>query len=127
MPTKNSVNDKKSDVKQTQSKWKRICRPKNWREEIKGVKQPCWCREEWTENHEDGNHEPVLVQVATTPVLDKHTAASGEGDEQARADTRDASQSEDTEEEATDTEEESEEELEEGWQHGWYGPVRCEE
>ena len=40
---------------------KQMHRPKRWREEINGVKQPCWCGEEWHDNHEDGNHGPVDV------------------------------------------------------------------
>ena len=39
------------------------CRPENWREEFNGVKKPCWCGEEWTDCHEDGNHGPVWVQA----------------------------------------------------------------
>ena len=133
MPTENSVNDKKSKVKQTHFKRKKIRKPKHWREEINNVKQPCWCHEEWTDNHEDGNHEAVLVQVPITPVipsapvLDKCKAASDENDEQTHADAIDTAKSEDAQKEANETDEESEEELEEGWQHGWYGPVCCEE
>ena len=36
-------------------------RPKRWREQINGVKQPCWCGEHWHDGHEDGNHGPVAV------------------------------------------------------------------
>lgn len=133
MPTENSVNDKKSKVKQTHFQLKKIRKPKHWREEINNVKQPCWCHEEWSDNHEDGNHEDVFVQVPITPVtpsapvLDKCKAASDENDEQTHADAIDSAKSEDAQKEANETDEESEEELEEGWQHGWYGPVRCEE
>jgi hypothetical protein len=42
---------------------KKVCRPKEWREEIGGIKQPCWCGEEWKDYHEDGRHGPVLVEV----------------------------------------------------------------
>jgi hypothetical protein len=43
--------------------YRKICRPKNFREEINDIKQPCWCGEQWSDNHEDANHGPVLVQV----------------------------------------------------------------
>jgi len=43
---------------------KKICRPKKWREEINNIKQPCWCGEEWSDNHEDANHGPVLVPIS---------------------------------------------------------------
>lgn len=42
---------------------RKICRPKNWRSEISNIKQPCWCGEEWFDNHEDANHGPVWVEV----------------------------------------------------------------
>lgn len=99
MPTEKSANDKKSKVKQTHFKRKKIRKPKHWREEIDNVKQPCSCHEEWSDNHED---------VPSTPVLDKHKAASGEGDEQAHADAIDTAKSEDVQEEANETDEESE-------------------
>ena len=66
MATENSVPDQKADVKQTEHTkllYKKICRPKNWRPEINNVKQPCWCHEEWTDYHEDGNHGDVWVEV----------------------------------------------------------------
>jgi hypothetical protein len=44
--------------------YKKICRPKKWRAEINNIKQPCWCGEEWSENHEDSNHGPVLVPIS---------------------------------------------------------------
>ncbi len=40
---------------------KKMCRPKNWRAEVGGIKQPCWCGEEWKDYHEDGSHGPVWV------------------------------------------------------------------
>ena len=60
---KHPVSDEKTENKQTQSKLKKICRPKKWREEIDNVKQACWCGEEWYDNHEDGNHSPIWVKV----------------------------------------------------------------
>lgn len=42
---------------------KKICRPKNWCPEINGIKRPCWCGEEWSDNHEDANHGPVCFYV----------------------------------------------------------------
>ena len=97
---------------QRQSVWKKICRPKGWREEIKGIKQPCWCGEEWYDNHEDGNHEDVLVEM---PVLGKRKA---EAEEMKKVEVEEEEEREDSDE--------SEEELEEGWEHGWYGPVRSQ-
>jgi hypothetical protein len=41
---------------------KKVYRPKNWRSELGGVKQPCWCGEEWKDYHEDGNHGPIVVE-----------------------------------------------------------------
>ena len=41
---------------------------RRWEEEIEGVKQACWCGEEWCDNHEDGNHEDVYIEM---PVLGK--------------------------------------------------------
>ena len=42
---------------------KKMCKPKKWCEEIGGIKQPCWCGEEWHDNHEDADHGPVFVQL----------------------------------------------------------------
>ena len=39
---------------------KKVCMPKNWRAEVGGVKQPCWCGEEWKDYHEDGRHGPIM-------------------------------------------------------------------
>ena len=47
---------------QTRVTYKKICRPTNWRGEINNIKQPCWCGEEWFDNHEDANHGPVFVR-----------------------------------------------------------------
>ena len=127
MVMEHSVKGKKVESKQTQFQLKKISRPKNWREEIENVKQPCWCKEQWCDNHEDGNHGPVLVKVPITPVLGKRKAASAQDDDEACVEGCDASESEAEKDESEEDEDESEEELEEGWQHGWYGPVRCEE
>lgn len=99
----------KTRDRQGQSEWKKVCRPEGWEEQIEGVKQACWCGEEWCDNHEDGNHEDVYVEM---PVLGKRKA-----EEMKEADV------EQDDESGSD---ESEEELEEGWEHGWYGPVRSQ-
>ena len=85
-------------------------KPVGWQETVGGVKQACWCGEEWHDNHEDGNHAEEEAQVPALPVLGKRKAEEVE--------TQEGGESE---------EESDEEELEEGWQKGWYGPVRCEE
>ena len=88
-------------------------KPVGWQETVGGVKQACWCGEEWHDNHEDGNHAEEEAQVpvlSALPVLGKRKAEEVE--------TQEGGESE---------EESEEEELEEGWQKGWYGPVRCEE
>jgi len=36
-------------------------KPADWQPVVDGVKQPCWCGEEWHDDHEDGNHGPVAV------------------------------------------------------------------
>ena len=41
---------------------KKMSRTKKWREEVHGIKQPCWCGEMWTDYHEDGRHGPVWVE-----------------------------------------------------------------
>ena len=108
MSTKSGV-EAKMEVKAGASEWKKVCRPAGWEEEVDGVKQTCWCGEEWCDNHEDGNHSDVSVEEARS-VLGKRKAEAEEAEEEGESES-----------------EESEEELPEGWQKGWYGPVPCEE
>ena len=53
----------KAEDGEKKSARKKVCRPKNWSAEVGGVKQPCWCGEEWKDYHEDGRHGPVWVEV----------------------------------------------------------------
>lgn len=57
--TLETSSEKASDVEKKHPP-KKMHRPKRWREEIDGVKQPCWCGEQWTDYHEDGNHGPIM-------------------------------------------------------------------
>ena len=91
-----------------------VSKPVGWQETVGGVKQACWCGEQWSDTHEDGNHAEAEVQVPVLPVLPVLPALPVLGKRKA-------------EEVETHEGGESEEELEEGWQKGWYGPVRCEE
>jgi hypothetical protein len=52
-------------MENTQIRLSKKSRPRNWCAESNHVKKPCWCGEEWTDTHEDGNHGPVWVQVRT--------------------------------------------------------------
>jgi hypothetical protein len=63
----------KAESGRPQFRWKKISRPKKWRSEIDNVKQPCWCGEEWHDNHEDGNHEAISVKVSIAPLGKRKT------------------------------------------------------
>lgn len=93
-----------------------VSKPVGWQETVGGVKQACWCGEQWSDTHEDGNHAEEEVQVPVLPVLPALPVLGKRKAEE--VETHEGGESE---------EESEEEELEEGWQKGWYGPVRCEE
>ena len=92
-----------------------------WQETVGGVKQACWCGEEWSDKHEDGNHAEEEVQVPVLP-LGKTTKAKkakkAKITKKAKAAKAKAARAAAVE---------SDEEIPEGWQKGWYGPVPCEE
>ena len=90
-----------------------------WQETVGGVKQACWCGEEWSDKHEDGNHAEEEVQVPVLPLRKK--AEKAKMTKKAKAAKAKAARA------ARAAAVESDEELEEGWQKGWFGPVRCEE
>ena len=101
-------------------------KPVGWQETVGGVKQACWCGQEWSDKHEDGNHAEEEVPAPVLPprkkakkakMTKKAKAAKAKAARAARA-ARAA---------AVESDEESDEELPEGWQKGWYGPVPCEE
>ena len=97
-------------------------KPAGWQETVDGVKQACWCGEQWSDMHEDGNHAEEEVPAAVLPprkkakrakMTKKAKAAKAKAAKAARA--------------ARAAAVESDEEIPEGYQKGWYGPVPCEE
>lgn len=61
-PAEEASGEKGGDGEKTRAR-KKMYRPNKWCAEVGGVKQPCWCGEEWKDYHEDGNHGPVWVEV----------------------------------------------------------------
>ena len=138
MSTKSGV-----EAKAGASERKKVGRPAGWEAEVDGVKQACWCGEEWCHNHEDGDHSDVSVEEAVVGSGLGKRAAEGEGGAGAGAGEKKekkAKKAKMTKKEKTAKakaakaaragaarDAESEEEVPEGWQKGWYGPVWCEE